>query len=170
MGSDGNTIYISVKTDPAGGGDDFVDESESLSEDERDLILARLYYSTSTVPTSKPNPLPEKPSNESSPKGKKITFDEYLSEPDIPSSTNEQTSKNKKKIPFDEYVDTQPGVPSTKFTFELDLDNLPSPPIPTAVQEAPSLDEDDKEYVVITPSSSSTNLSFIIAADTLLLQ
>jgi hypothetical protein len=150
MGSDGNAICMSVKTDPAGGGDDFVDESDSLSEDERDLILAQLYYSTTTAPTSKRNPLPAQPSNGPSPKRKEITFDEYLSEPDVPSSTNEETSKNKKTIPFDDYLDTQPAVPSTKFTFELDLDNLPSPPIPTAVEEAPSLDEDDEEYVVIT--------------------
>jgi len=128
-----------------------VDRSESLSEDERDLILAQLYHSTATVPTSKPNPLPEKPSNGPSLSGKKITFDKYLSsDPDIPSSANEQISKTKKKIPFHEYLDTQLAVSSSKFTFELDLDCLPSPPMFTAAEEAPSLDEDDDEFAVIT--------------------
>jgi len=77
MGSDDYTTFASVGADPAGGIDGFVDESESLSEDERDLILAQLYYSTATVPSSKSNPLPEKiPPNGPSTGRKKITFDE----------------------------------------------------------------------------------------------
>ena len=146
MGSNGKIAYASVKTDPEDPADNFVDDSESLSDDERELILAQLYHSIATVPPSKPNPLPnEQPSNGPSPTKRKITFGQSLdSEATLESPANEQPSDDK-----------QPPVPSTNFTFELDLDNLTFPPKLTPVEEVTSLAEDDDDFAV--PPSSSPN-------------
>jgi len=153
MSSDDNKTSESAsgnRTDPTDG---FVDDTDSLSEDERDLILAQLYHSSATISTSKPNTLPrEKQTNGLSENKGKIGIDD--AEGDIPPTTAGTLSKTKRKMTFGEYLDSQAAVPSTKFTFELDLDNLPPPPKPTTVDEVPSFDEeedDDEEFAVVLP-------------------
>lgn len=151
MNSDDNTTSLLPEIKPADPTDGFLDDADSLSDDERDLILAQLYHSAATLSTSKPNTLhQEKTPNGTNPNKRKIVLDD--SEAGIPSTTEEQPAKSKKKITFDQYINSQPAVPSVEFTFELDLDNLPSPPKPTPVEEVPSLDEDDYDDYVVTPS------------------
>jgi hypothetical protein len=109
---------VDLKTEPNGVDDNFDNDSESLSEDERDMIYSRLYHSTSTLP-----PSTTAPSKENKP--------------------NRATRRKQKAL----ISSDQPPVPSTEFTFHLDLDN-PLPPAPAepspaeAVTEASTLDED----------------------------
>jgi hypothetical protein len=120
---------VDFKTEPNGVDEHFDDEdSESLSEDERDLIYSRLYHSTSTLPASTTAPSKENKPNRAA------------------------RRKQKALMSCD-----QPSVPSTEFTFHLDLD-LPPPPAPTepsiaeAVPEASALDEDG-DYSVLSLKS-----------------
>ena len=122
-------VKLDFKTEPNDVDKHFDDDgSESLSEDERDLIYSRLYHSTSTLPASTRVPSKENKPNRAA------------------------RRKQKALMPCD-----QSSVPSTEFTFHLDLDN-PPPPAPAepsiveAVTKASALDEDG-DYSVLSLKS-----------------
>jgi hypothetical protein len=89
------------------------DDDSNLSEDERDMILSRLYHST--LPTST-----------------------------VPLHTDSKSSQINDVGGDSSIINTIPnGISSTNFTFELDLDNLPSPPRQTTpLLDTTTLDED----------------------------
>jgi len=93
---------------------EYKDDSD-LSENERELILSQLYHGSS-VPTTSAIPV---------------------------NGTNSPTkSSRKRKLSKSEV--TNGNIPSTPFTFNLDLDNLPPPPpsLPETTIEAATLDSD----------------------------
>jgi hypothetical protein len=98
------------------------EDSSGLSEDERDMIYSRLYHTNTALPFATEVP-----------------------------QDNEANSPSKKKTKKHTKSDTD-DVPSSKFTFDLDLDNLSPPPEPTApITETPTLASDDDEYPVSHP-------------------
>lgn len=97
------------------------DDSSNLSDDERDLIYSRLYHSNSALP-------------------KATTSHPVNAETAKKSSPRQSNSSND--------INDQYRVPSINFTFEIDLDDLPSPPERTnQATDTTSIDEDD-EYPV----------------------
>lgn len=99
------------------------EDSSGLSEDERDMIYSRLYHTNAALPFAA----------------------------EVPQDT-ETNSPSKRKTKKNAKSDTTDDVPSSKFTFDLDLDNLSPPPEPTApITETPTLASDDDEYPVSHP-------------------
>jgi len=95
------------------------DDSSNLSEDERDMIYSRLYHSSSTLHT-------------------------FANNPPVKEENKIKNSPRKKATSTSNNVNEQHHIPSTKFTFEIDLDNLPPPPEPTnQATDITSIDEDD---------------------------
>ena len=104
------------------------DDDSSISDDERDLIYSQLYHSKTVQPT--------------------------LILPSAPQETSGSPRKTKSKENQTNVIDQPTDLSSTKFTFELDLDNIPPPPV--AVEPPPRVvnmysDSDDD---VAVPHSS----------------
>jgi len=92
-----------------------LEQSDSdLSEDEREMILSRLYHSSNAFPT--------------------VPKDFGTTEPTASPSKAEKprkgkiSDKKKKPKPSASTEQEVPPIPSKEFTFEIDLDNLPPPP------------------------------------------
>lgn len=113
------TVHLNSKAPEVEGRVD--DDSSNLSEDERDLIYSRLYHSSSALP---------KPTRNSPGKAE----------------TTKKESPRKKNSSTD--TNDQNRVPSTNFTFEIDLDNLPPPPEPTNQTTDTTLIDEDDDYPV----------------------
>jgi len=112
-----------------------------FSEDEREMILSRLYHSSNAFPTIS-----------------SITDATHPPSPEKGKSRKTKASGKKKKTKSATSTQQQdvPPIPSKEFTFEIDLDNLPPPPdltIPTT--EAVTLDEDgDFGVYPLTPKTN----------------
>ena len=106
-----NSVYIDARTE---------DESSNISEDERDMIYSRLYYSTSVVPASAA---------------------------DAPTDKDNASRASPQKKASSIYNTGNP-IPSTNFAFEIDLDHLtPTPESASPIIESISEDE-DSEFLV----------------------
>jgi hypothetical protein len=131
---------LPTKSPPALDVNDVLDELEdvdSISDDERDLIYSRLYHSSTTQQTM----IPPKTTQQST---------------DLPQKSKSKRSKGTK--------DQLSDLASTKFTFEIDLDNVAPPPPPLPPSPPPEVhtidsDSDDETSVSTSPQPPDSHRS-----------
>jgi len=104
------------------------DDDSSISDDERDLIYSQLYHSITVQPT--------------------------LIAPAVPQNSSNSLHKTEAKEKQTKLGDQPPDLSCTKFTFELDLDNIPPPPVPVEPPpEVVNIDSDSDDDVAVPHSS-----------------